>query len=921
MASIISGYEYDIFISYRQNDNKYDGWVTEFIDNLNKELEATSKDKINVYFDTNPHDGLLETHLVSSSLEEKLKCLIFIPIISRTYCDPKSFAWNNEFLAFINNANQDKYGLNIKLGSGNFTSRVLLIRIHDLESEDIKLVESHLGFIRSVDFIYKSPGVNRPLRAHEDHPQDNLNKTYYRDQINKVANAIDGTLHSLKKNQKVNTGKEILSGEIPESKVIEEKEFVEPKTRSEKIRLKAPFKYFSILKIIVLVTIIILLGISGFRFYYLQKKRDYARNELIPQIQKMTEENFTAPLKAFELATEAEKYIPKDSVLIQLWSKIAGVSSLLTQPEGAQVFWKDYENPKNPWKLIGVTPLIDFRIPFGYKRIKIEKDGYNTIFLTSLWLLGPGPQRTVKLDSAGSLPANMIRVPSQKAYMNIVGLEMNAGKNVSEFLIDKYEITNKEYKQFVDAGGYTNKAFWTYPVYVDGKEIKWEDAIKRFVDKTGKQGPATWEVGTYLEGQEDNPVAGVSWYEASAYAVFAGKRLPTVYHWSVVAETPRSMNIIPLSNFNGKSTVPVGSMEGISSYGIYDLAGNVREWCYNGNGQKGKSYISGGGYNDPTYAFNDAYTQLSLDRSISNGFRCIKELPGDTTLSALSGIVKMEFRDYNKETPVDDKTFNFFLRQYNYDNLPLNATKYTVEDNSLMKVEKVTIDAGYNRERLDIYLFLPKNMQPPYQPIVYLSGSNVIYMNAFRVSDIERLDFIVKSGRVLVFPVLKGTFERKDELTSDYQAETVFYKDHLVMWRKDIGRSIDYLETREDILNDKVGYLGWSWGGFLGGIIPAIEKRIKAVVLNVGGMAMTRALPEADQINFLPRVHQPVLMLNGKYDMYFPVETSQKPMFNLLGTPDKDKKLLIYDSGHLVPRTDFIKETLSWYDKFLGPVK
>jgi dienelactone hydrolase len=157
-------------------------------------------------------------------------------------------------------------------------------------------------------------------------------------------------------------------------------------------------------------------------------------------------------------------------------------------------------------------------------------------------------------------------------------------------------------------------------------------------------------------------------------------------------------------------------------------------------------------------------------------------------------------------------------------------------------------------------------------------------------------------------------------LNSDYQAETVFYKDHLVMWRKDVGRTIDYLETRTDILYDKVGYLGWSWGGFLGGIIPAVEKRIKAVVLNVGGMEMTKALPEADQINFLPRVFQPVLMLNGKYDMYFPVETSQKPMFNLLGTPEKDKKLIIYDTGHLVPRTDFIKETLAWYDKYLGPV-
>ena len=141
------------------------------------------------------------------------------------------------------------------------------------------------------------------------------------------------------------------------------------------------------------------------------------------------------------------------------------------------------------------------------------------------------------------------------------------------------------------------------------------------------------------------------------------------------------------------------------------------------------------------------------------------------------------------------------------------------------------------------------------------------------------------------------------------------------MWRKDIGRSIDYLETRKDIQLDKLGYLGWSWGGYMGGIMPAVEKRIKVIVLNVGGMVMDKSLPEADQLNYLPRVTQPVLMLNGKYDMFFPVETSQKPMFNFLGTPKEHKKIIIYDVGHLVPRTDFVKETLLWYDKYLGPVQ
>jgi hypothetical protein len=119
MASLLPEFEYDIFISYRQKDNRYDGWVTEFVTQLKKELEATFKDEISVYFDANPFDGLLETNNVDKSLEGKLRCLIFIPIISQTYCDPKSFAWRQEFQVFNKLAKEDGYGRDIKLGNGN----------------------------------------------------------------------------------------------------------------------------------------------------------------------------------------------------------------------------------------------------------------------------------------------------------------------------------------------------------------------------------------------------------------------------------------------------------------------------------------------------------------------------------------------------------------------------------------------------------------------------------------------------------------------------------------------------------------------------------------------------------------------------------------------------------------------------------
>ncbi len=212
MASIVEGYNYDIFVSYRQKDNKHDGWVTEFVDNLKGEIESTFKEEISVYFDINPHDGLLETHDVDASLKNKLKCLVLIPIISRTYCDHKSFAWEHEFKPFVELASQDQFGLKVKLINGNVASRVLPIRIHDLDIADINEYESVLGgVLRGIEFVYKSAGVNRPLRSKEDHPHDNLNNVYYRDQINKVANSVNEIIRSLKKGQNLYDNKEILT--------------------------------------------------------------------------------------------------------------------------------------------------------------------------------------------------------------------------------------------------------------------------------------------------------------------------------------------------------------------------------------------------------------------------------------------------------------------------------------------------------------------------------------------------------------------------------------------------------------------------------------------------------------------------------------------------------------------------------------
>jgi hypothetical protein len=221
MASIVPGFEYDIFISYRQKDNRGERWVSEFVEVLKTELESTFKEDITIYFDINPHDGLLETHDVSASLKEKLKCLIFIPIISQTYCDPKCYAWQYEFVAFNKMAKEDQFGRDIRLASGNVASRILPVRIHDLDSEDSTFLENELGgMLRSIDFIFKSAGVNRPLKP-DDNPDKNLNSTYYRDQINKVANAVKEVITAIKKHNQpvVEASKEINRPKISPQKI------------------------------------------------------------------------------------------------------------------------------------------------------------------------------------------------------------------------------------------------------------------------------------------------------------------------------------------------------------------------------------------------------------------------------------------------------------------------------------------------------------------------------------------------------------------------------------------------------------------------------------------------------------------------------------------------------------------------------
>jgi hypothetical protein len=487
--------------------------------------------------------------------------------------------------------------------------------------------------------------------------------------------------------------------------------------------------------------------------------------------------------------------------------------------------------------------------------------------------------------------------------------------------MDRFEVTNRDYKLFVDSGGYARKEFWTEPIVKDGRTTPWQQAMALMTDRTGRTGPSTWEAGEYPSGKENDPVGGVSWYEAMAYARFAGKSLPTVLHWSRAASLRNSSWMVPASNFAGQGAVPVGSSRDISAFGLYDMAGNVREWCLNASGTD--RFILGGGWDDPAYRFNDAYAQAPFDRSPLNGIRLVRYAPSDSNLARAAAPMSRRLRDLLHVKPASDAVFAAYRQMYEYDRKPLNARVLETVDEGEWTRELVRVEAAYasDSDSLLVYLYLPKRGTRPVPAVVFFPPGSAIILHSLPNTETRHFDFLLKSGRAVLYPVYKGTYQRRDSLQNDNSDSTSFYRDHVVMWGKDLRRGIDYLETRPEVTIRNLAYYGISWGGEMGGLMPAIEPRIAVSVLQVAGIGFSPVRPEVDPVNYLPRIRIPTLMINGRYDFYFPVDISQIPMFKLLGTAPDQKRHVIEEGSHFVPRIRLIQEALAWLDKYqpVGP--
>lgn len=649
----------------------------------------------------------------------------------------------------------------------------------------------------------------------------------------------------------------------------------------------------------ILLLVVLALAAAGWRWRVATTGSQWARTVAAPEIDRLSGRGDVTA--AFLLAREALSRAPDDPHLRQLWLDLSIPAAVTTDPPGADVEFKPYASADAKWYPLGRTPIADVRVPRSMFRVRVVRAGYAPIEGTAT-----APVIFYRLDRLEAVPPGMVRVDGAESSIRL-GLEGGVG----DFWMDRFEVTNRQFKEFVDRGGYRRPEFWREAFVEGGRSLSWEEAIARFRDASGRPGPSTWSLGTFPKGQEDFPVGGVSWYEAAAYAAFAGKSLPTVHHWFRAARLGRYADILKVSNFSGTGATAVGARDGLGPYGTYDMAGNAKEWVWNQTGDR--RFSLGGGWNEPRYMFADYDAKLPFERGPAYGIRLAKydrpvapDITGPIRIDALD-------RDARAEHPVDDAIFDVFRRQYAYDSGPLNAAVEGIRDEHLWSRETIAFDAAYGHERVRAHLFIPKNATPPYQTVIFFPAAD-----AFRLTSSEDLsllfaEVILHSGRALLYPVYKGSYERRsaDPLGANAQ------RDLRVAWSRDFGRAIDYLETRSDIDRNRLAYYGVSAGGDIGVILTALDSRVKASILQGAGI-WTTWLPEFDPLNYASRVRVPTLMINGRYDFENPFETAQQSLFTLLGTPGTDKRHAVFEAGHALPVEDVAREALPWLDRYLG---
>jgi len=676
------------------------------------------------------------------------------------------------------------------------------------------------------------------------------------------------------------------------------------------------------LKIVFLsVLVVIVFAVSIYSLVQREIKKNIQTN-LLPELEKDvskigSEVEASANWDVYLRAKDIKSKLKKNNEFNDLWERITIPLTVITSPKGAAFYAKPYAKPDTSWLYFGETPIYNIDFPRGLSRVKLKLQDFveqEDIYGFSYFNKYLNDTINYQLYAKEDIPEGMVYVPSE-SYREFFGNIQTSNILIGEYFIDKHEVTNYQYKTFVNAKGYENQQYWDFPIIKQGDTLSWEAAIALFVDKTGWAGPSNWELSDYLKGQDDFPVSGVSWYEAAAFAKFMNKNLPTIYHWTNLAYIKATSEIIKYGNYRSNKLKEVQQSDDLTRYGTYNFAGNVSEWLYNAS--EDKKYIQGGNFKEPEYFYNYPMAIDPWERSEMTGFRCIKYL-SDTNLVELTKPHKLRIRDFDNVEIVSDEIFDVYLDRYSYNKTDLNPRLISETDYESHIRKIIELDVPYEDTPLLIYIYLPKMVKPPYQSVIYFPHIGALIQDDTSAIELDSFyDYHIKSGRVLIWPVYYGTYGRGKFFDPQNAHEWIQCRTYSMI---DMQLTCDYLYENGEFINDKIAYYGVSWGGYMAPFALAIEKRIKVGICCTFGVQSSESYPEYDQVNYLPRIKRPMLLMDGIYDQDFTID-QQQAFYDLLGTPVEHKKWCKYKSTHWIPRNDLINESLSWLNKYFGPVE
>jgi serine/threonine protein kinase len=320
----------------------------------------------------------------------------------------------------------------------------------------------------------------------------------------------------------------------------------------------------------------------------------------------------------------------------KLYNKIVGALSIDSKPQNVDISLSRIRHkPKlhlDPDSFLGETPLVNH--PF------FAGEYFLQLFLSE----SKSFRFIIELIPNDTLYISRSLEPKYFSEEDMILIETGKnfkGEPVPSFYIDINEVTNRDYFNFVSAGGYRLSHLWPEKMIIKNHIVPQEQALKVFVDQTGISAPRHWSGGKYPQGTENYPVTGVTWYEANAYAIWAGKQLPIWKQWwrAAVGTDGRIFpwgndvsTISERANFGAVSLRQVGSFPlGLSYFGCLDMAGNVTEWLRDSNGIENPARTVGGSWQNPSYMFEPIHASpFQRDySSIDIGFRCVKEIEGE----------------------------------------------------------------------------------------------------------------------------------------------------------------------------------------------------------------------------------------------------------------------------------------------------